>query len=67
MIERAVAQDETILDRLAVGVIALDDLPDLQELGIAAPSQPLRKLVYDPDLDSYILSFEAPEKDEKYA
>lgn len=67
MIERAVAQDETILDSLAVGVITLDDLPDLQELGIIAPSQPLRKLVYDPDLDSYILSFEVFEKDAKDA
>lgn len=57
MIERTVAQDETILDRLAVGVIAIDDLPDLQALGISAPAQPLRKLIYDPDLDSYILSF----------
>lgn len=57
MIEQAVAQDETILDRLTVGVIALDDLPDLQELGIAAPSQPLKQLVYDQDLDTYILSF----------
>ena len=67
MIERAVAQDETILDRLAVGVIALDDLPDLQALGIAAPAQPLRKLVYDPKLDSYILSFIVSEKEDKDA
>ena len=61
------AQDETILARLTVGVIALDDLPDLQELGIAAPARPLKKLVYDQDLDSYILSFNASEKDGKDA
>jgi hypothetical protein len=67
MIERTVAQDETILDRLTVGVIALDDLSDLQELGIAAPAQPLRKLIYDQDLDSYIQSFNASGKDDKDA
>ncbi len=58
MIEHAVAQDGMILDRLEVGNIALELLPDLQELGIAAPPQPLTKLAYAPDLDSYILSFE---------
>lgn len=58
MIEQAVAADETILDRLAVGRVALELLPDLQELGIVTPPQPLRKLAYNPDLDSYILSFE---------
>ena len=62
MIERAVAQDETVLDRLAVGVIALDDLPDLQELGMVAPPQLLRKLAYDPDLEARILSFEVSQE-----
>ena len=59
-IERAVADDETVLDRLAVGKAALELLPDLQELGIVAPQQfsSLRKLVYDRGLDDYILSFE---------
>ncbi len=58
-IERAVAQDETVLDRLAAGVVALEQLPDLQELGIGVFPQPLRKLASDPDLDTYIVSFEA--------
>ncbi|HAG98714.1 MAG TPA: hypothetical protein DCL75_07625 [Ktedonobacter sp.] len=66
LIEQAVAQDETVLDRLAVGVVALELLPDLQELGITSAPQPLRKLAYDPDLDSHILSFEAAEEDEKH-
>ena len=64
-IERALAQDETVLDRLAVGVIALEQLPDLQELGIVASPQPLRKLANDPELDAYILSFEEQQR-EKY-
>lgn len=67
MIEQAVAQDETVLDRLAVGVVALELLPDLQELGITSAPQPLRKLAYDPDLDSHILSFETADEDEKHA
>jgi transcriptional regulator with XRE-family HTH domain len=59
-IERAVASDETVLDRLAVGKVALELLPELQELGIVAPQQvsSLRKLAYDTELDDYILSFE---------
>jgi Domain of unknown function (DUF1704)/AAA domain/Tetratricopeptide repeat len=65
MIERAVAQDETVLDRLAVGKVALEYLPDLQELGIVVASQPLTKLINNPDLDAYILSFEEqPERTE---
>ncbi|MGH2494133.1 MAG: hypothetical protein ACRDIV_05455 [Ktedonobacteraceae bacterium] len=68
MIERAVERDETILDRLAVGVCALEYLPELQELGILSSPQPLRKLAYDPNLDSYILSFEeAGEKNDNHA
>lgn len=58
LIEQAVAADETVLDRLAVGICALEQLPDLQELGIISALQPLRKLAYTVDLDDYILSFE---------
>jgi Domain of unknown function (DUF1704) len=59
-IEHAVADDEMVLDRLAVGKVALELLPELQELGIVVPQQfsSLRKLAYDPGLDDYILSFE---------
>ncbi len=68
MIERAAAQDEAVLDRLAVGVVALELLPDLQELGITSSPQLLRRLAYDPDLDSYISSFETfEEAGEKHA
>jgi hypothetical protein len=62
MIERAVAEDKTILDRLAVGKVALEVLPDLQELGIVSAPQPLRRLSYDPDLDARILSFTQAEE-----
>lgn len=61
-IDRAVAQEgEGVLDRLAVGVVALEQLSDLAELGIAQAPQPLRKLVQDPDLVPYILSFDVQE------
>ncbi len=58
LVERAVAQDATIVDRLAVGKVAMEYLPDLQELAIDAPPQPLQKLLLDPHLDAYINSFE---------
>ena len=56
-IQRAVAEDETILDRLSVGRIALEHLPLIERLGITAPLQPLRRLTQDTNLDAYILSF----------
>ncbi len=63
LIEHAVARDEMVLDRLAVGKVAYELLPDLQELGIvSSPMQSLRKIAYDPDLDEYILSFENTEE-----
>jgi hypothetical protein len=64
-IERAVAEDPAVLDRLAVGKVALDLLPDLQELGIVAPEHvsTLRKRAYDPELDNYILAFEREDSD----
>lgn len=59
MIEKAVAQDKAVLDRLAVGKVALDLLPDMQELGITTSVlPPLYPRAYDPELDAYILSFE---------
>jgi hypothetical protein len=61
-VERAVAEDKMLLDRLAVGKVALELLPDLQELDIVAPPQPLRKLADDPDLETRILSFEQREQ-----
>jgi len=58
-VEQAVQRDPTVLDRLAVGVCALEDLPDLQKLGVISVPQPLRKLAFASDLDDYILSFES--------
>jgi len=63
LIDQAVAKDETVLDRLAVGIVAYDLLPILQPLQMVPPPQPLRELAYDPDLDSYVLSFEASSKE----
>jgi len=64
-IERAVAEDPAVLDRLAVGKVALELLPDLQELGIVAPqhASTLRKRAYDSELDNYILAFEREDTD----
>ena len=61
-IERAVAKDMAVLDHLAVGVVALEYLPELRELGIVSAPQPLRQLAQNPDLDAYIVSFEEPEE-----
>ncbi|MBV9689628.1 MAG: DUF1704 domain-containing protein [Ktedonobacteraceae bacterium] len=62
MIDRAVAQDETLLDHLAVGKISLQQLSELEELGMNPPPQPLRQLAYAPNLDAYILSFDREEQ-----
>jgi tetratricopeptide (TPR) repeat protein/DNA-binding SARP family transcriptional activator len=62
LIEQTATEDKMVLDRLAVGVCALEQLPDLQELGIVAPPQALRKLATASDLDAYILSFDVPEE-----
>lgn len=59
LIDQEVAQDETVLDRLAVGKVAHELLPELRRLGITASAQSFRTLVLDPDLDAYILSFES--------
>ncbi len=58
LITQAVAQDQTVLDRLAVGKIALGQLDDLRDLNLVAPPQSLRTRAFDPGLDAYILSFE---------
>ncbi len=62
LIETAVAQDETVLDRLAVGNVALEYLPDLQELGITSAPQPFKQRIFDPELDAYIFSFTQSEE-----
>jgi 5'-deoxynucleotidase YfbR-like HD superfamily hydrolase len=59
LVDQVVAQDETVLDRLAVGKVAHELLPELKKLGITASSQSFRTLALDHDLDAYILSFDA--------
>jgi hypothetical protein len=63
-IERAIKEDACILDRLAVGKVTLELLPDLQALGMVSVPQPLRLLAEDPQLDAYILSFDSAEENE---
>lgn len=58
LIDRLVSEDETMLERLAIGKIAYELLPMLQPLKMDIPPQPLRQLAYDSGLDNYILSFE---------
>jgi hypothetical protein len=58
MIERAAGEDPAIVDRLAVGKIAKEDVALLEELELVAPPPFLRELAQDPDLDKRILSFE---------
>jgi hypothetical protein len=62
LIDRLVAEDKTVLDRLMVGKVAYDLLPVLQPLHMVPSPQPLRELLADPELDNYILSFEVPEE-----
>ena len=58
-IEHAVVErGEVVLDELAAGVIALENLPLLKELGIVTVPQPLRQLIQDTGLDAHILAFE---------
>lgn len=54
----AVEQDSQTLTRLMVGVVGLEQLDDLEELGITEPPYQPRWLAHDPDLAQYILSFE---------
>ena len=54
----AIEQDSQKLTRLMVGVVGLEQLDDLEELGITEPPYQPRWLAHDPDLAQYILSFE---------
>jgi hypothetical protein len=53
----AVREDGGILDWLAAGVVALEQVPDLQALGIPPAAHSSRALLEHPDLEAYILSF----------
>lgn len=64
LVEQAVAEDASVLDRL-VGVCPLEHLPDLEELGIHPLPLPLLRLAYAADLDEYICSFEADQGKEE--
>jgi tetratricopeptide (TPR) repeat protein len=53
----AVATDRTVLDWLAAGVVALEQIADLQALAIPPAPHAARGLLEQPDLEAYILSF----------
>ena len=59
MVSQQIQQDNMALERLMVGVVGVEHLPDMAELGIVKPPYPPKWLAHDPDLASYILSFEA--------
>jgi hypothetical protein len=58
IVTAAIQRDPQVLTRLMVGVVGLQQLDDLAELGITEPPSYPRWLAHDPDLDNYILSFE---------
>jgi hypothetical protein len=60
MISESIRRDDTVRERLMVGVVGLEQLPDMEELGIVKPPSPPKWLAHNPDLASYILSFESP-------
>jgi len=57
-VTEAVEKDRNVLERLMVGMVGLEQLPDLGELGITAPPHRPQWLAHQPDLEAYILSFE---------
>jgi tetratricopeptide (TPR) repeat protein len=61
-VSRALREDVGVLERLMVGVVALEHLADLAELGIVAPLNRPQWLAHRPDLDEFILSFEGSEQ-----
>ncbi len=58
-LQQAVKEAPGVLDQLMVGKIAYEHLPDMKELGITIPSIRPRWYAQRPDLDEYILSFDA--------
>jgi hypothetical protein len=63
-VSQQIQQDNTVLERLMVGVLGVEHLPDMEELGIVKPPYPPKWLAHDPELASYILSFETPNNGE---
>lgn len=53
----AVVQDPAVLDWLAAGVVALEQIDDLKALGIPPAAHFSRALLEQPDLEAYIVAF----------
>ncbi len=58
LVTAVIEQDSQKLTRLMVGVVGLEQLDDLEELGITEPPYQPQWLAHDPDLAEHILSFE---------
>jgi hypothetical protein len=58
LVKQAINTDPTIVDRLAVGVVSLEDIPALNELNLTTSATPPGKVALDPDLEARLLSYE---------
>jgi tetratricopeptide (TPR) repeat protein len=57
-VAQAVERDSSTLTRLMVGIVALEQLEALKELGIVSPPHPPRWLAHDPQIETFISSFQ---------
>lgn len=57
-VAEAVQRDSSTLTRLMVGIVALEQLAALNELGIVSPPHPPRWLAHDPQIETFISSFQ---------
>jgi len=57
-VAEAVRRDSSTLTRLMVGIVALEQLEALNELGIVSPPHPPRWLAHDPHIETFISSFQ---------
>jgi len=57
-VTQAVERDSSTLTRLMVGIVALEQLEALRELGIDSPPHPPRWLAHDPQIETFISSFQ---------
>jgi len=54
----AVQEDPTILDWLGSGIVAIEQIPDLQALDVSPVGHSSRALLERPDLEAYVLSLQ---------
>jgi tetratricopeptide (TPR) repeat protein len=64
-VTESIQSDKSVLTRLMVGIVGLEQLNDLKELGIVSPPHPPRWLAHDPQVETFILSFQNGQNHEK--